>query len=106
MLGHSSIVLTADTYTSVLPNLAHHAAEVTARLILTSAATTTTSRAIHTGHHTSHKRPARRPPRLGVPSQRSTPPSATDDAPAGSDESAEAQETVVGPTSLERHHVM
>ncbi|MGK4595277.1 hypothetical protein [Amycolatopsis sp. w19] len=27
MLGHSSIVLTADTYTSVLPCLAHSAAE-------------------------------------------------------------------------------
>jgi hypothetical protein len=30
MLGHSSIVLTADTYTSVLPCLAHQAAEATA----------------------------------------------------------------------------
>ncbi|MGH3973817.1 MAG: tyrosine-type recombinase/integrase [Pseudonocardiaceae bacterium] len=38
MLGHSSIALTADTYTSVLPDLAHHAAEATARLVLTSAA--------------------------------------------------------------------
>ena len=27
MLGHSSIVLTADTYTSVLPDVAHRAAE-------------------------------------------------------------------------------
>ncbi|MGH3575272.1 MAG: hypothetical protein ACRDUW_26225 [Pseudonocardiaceae bacterium] len=27
-------MLTADTYTSVLPDLAHHAAEATARLIL------------------------------------------------------------------------
>jgi integrase len=26
MLGHSSILLTADTYTSVLPDLAHHTA--------------------------------------------------------------------------------
>jgi integrase len=32
-LGHSSIVLTADTYTSVLPCLAHQAAEATAELI-------------------------------------------------------------------------
>ena len=55
MLGHSSIVLTADTYTSVLPDLAHHAAEATARLVLTSAGTT--ARAIRNGHHTSHKRP-------------------------------------------------
>nr|WP_279491297.1 tyrosine-type recombinase/integrase [Actinomadura sp. KC216] len=31
MLGHSSIVLTADTYTSVLPEVAHRAAEKTAR---------------------------------------------------------------------------
>jgi integrase len=71
MLGHSSIVLTADTYTSVLPDLAHHAAEATARLILTSAGTT--SRAIRKGHHTSHRRPAKRPSRLTTPPQRSTP---------------------------------
>jgi integrase len=30
MLGHSSIVTTADTYTSVLPEAAHHAAQATA----------------------------------------------------------------------------
>jgi integrase len=71
MLGHSSIVLTADTYTSVLPDLAHHAAEATARLILTSAGTT--SRAIRNGQHTNHKRPARRPLRLTIAAQRSTP---------------------------------
>ena len=72
MLGHSSIVLTADTYTSVLPDLAHHAAEATARLILTSASTT--SRAIRNGHNSRHhRRLPKRPPRLGVPSQRSTP---------------------------------
>lgn len=34
MLGHSSIVLTADTYTSVLPKLAHTAAEKTATHVL------------------------------------------------------------------------
>ncbi|MGH3845204.1 MAG: tyrosine-type recombinase/integrase [Pseudonocardiaceae bacterium] len=73
MLGHSSIVLTADTYTSVLPDLAHHAAEATARLILTSAGTT--SRALRNGHPTSHNRPARRPARLTIPPQRSTLPS-------------------------------
>jgi integrase len=39
MLGHSSIVLTADTYTSVLPCLAHHAAEATAQLVLRAART-------------------------------------------------------------------
>ena len=32
-LGHSSIVLTADTYVSVLPELAMQAAEATARLV-------------------------------------------------------------------------
>ncbi|MEV6647046.1 site-specific integrase [Amycolatopsis sp. NPDC051371] len=37
MLGHSSIVLTADTYTSVLPCLAHQAAEATAALVLAAA---------------------------------------------------------------------
>ncbi|MGH3843265.1 MAG: site-specific integrase [Pseudonocardiaceae bacterium] len=73
MLGHSSIVLTADTYTSVLPDLAHHAAEATARLVLTSAGTT--ARAILNGHHTSHKRLAKPSPRLTIPPQRSTPPS-------------------------------
>jgi len=34
MLGHSSIVLTADTYTSVLPDIARKAAEDTANLII------------------------------------------------------------------------
>ncbi|MEV6903408.1 site-specific integrase [Amycolatopsis sp. NPDC051372] len=34
LLGHSSIVLTADTYTSVLPCLAHRAAEATATFVL------------------------------------------------------------------------
>ncbi|MFF5260612.1 tyrosine-type recombinase/integrase [Actinomadura viridis] len=34
MLGHSSIVLTADTYTSVLPEVAHKAAEKTATHVL------------------------------------------------------------------------
>ncbi|MFF4678866.1 tyrosine-type recombinase/integrase [Amycolatopsis sp. NPDC001319] len=37
LLGHSSIVLTADTYTSVLPCLAHRAAEATAALVLAAA---------------------------------------------------------------------
>ena len=74
MLGHSSIVLTADTYTSVLPDLAHHAAEATARLVLASASTT--SRAIRDGHrHRHHQRPTTRPLRLTIAAQRSTPPS-------------------------------
>jgi integrase len=34
MLGHCSIVLTADTYTSVLPEVAHKAAEQVAALVL------------------------------------------------------------------------
>ena len=34
MLGHSSIVLTADTYTSVLPAVAHTAAEKVATLVI------------------------------------------------------------------------
>jgi hypothetical protein len=34
MLGHSSIVLTADTYTSVLPEVASTAAEKVASLII------------------------------------------------------------------------
>ena len=33
-LGHASIVLTADTYVSVEPDLARRAAESTARLVL------------------------------------------------------------------------
>ncbi|ONF67859.1 hypothetical protein AVR91_0220640 [Amycolatopsis keratiniphila subsp. keratiniphila] len=33
LLGHASIVLTADTYTSVLPSLAHASAEATASLV-------------------------------------------------------------------------
>ena len=38
LLGHASIVLTADTYTSVLPELLVTAAEATARLVLAHAA--------------------------------------------------------------------
>ena len=37
-LGHSSIVLTADTYTSVLTDLLASAAEATAKLVLAAAA--------------------------------------------------------------------
>lgn len=43
MLGRSSIVLTADTYSSVLPCLAHSAAEVTAELVLEAARKAATS---------------------------------------------------------------
>jgi len=37
-LGHTSIVLTADTYTSVLTDKHHKTAEATARLVLAAAA--------------------------------------------------------------------
>ena len=39
MLGHASIVLTADTYTSVLPDVARQTAEAIAAEILTAART-------------------------------------------------------------------
>jgi hypothetical protein len=37
LLGHSSIVTTADTYTSVLPEVQRHSADATAHLVLTAA---------------------------------------------------------------------
>jgi integrase len=37
MLPHSSIVTTADTYTSVLPEAAHHAAQATADMVIKAA---------------------------------------------------------------------
>ena len=37
MLGHSSIVTTADTYISVLPEAAHRAAQATADMIIEAA---------------------------------------------------------------------
>jgi hypothetical protein len=39
MLGHSSIVTTADTYTSILPETAHRAARATADMIIKAAQT-------------------------------------------------------------------
>jgi integrase len=39
MLGHSSIVTTADTYSSVLPEVAYEAAEASADMILNVAGT-------------------------------------------------------------------
>jgi integrase len=39
MLGHSSIVTTADTYTSVLPETAHRAAQATADMVIKAART-------------------------------------------------------------------
>jgi hypothetical protein len=41
LLGHVGIVLTADTYTSVLPQLCHDSAKATARLALNAARRTT-----------------------------------------------------------------
>ncbi|WP_344213020.1 tyrosine-type recombinase/integrase [Nonomuraea bangladeshensis] len=41
LLGHVSIVLTADTYTSVLPQLYHESARAIARLVLKAARKTT-----------------------------------------------------------------
>jgi integrase len=46
MLGHSSIVTTADTYTSVLPEAAHHAAQATADMIIKAACSTPGGRTI------------------------------------------------------------
>lgn len=48
MLGHASIVLTADTYASVLPEVAREAAERTAWLVLRDAG--------RTGRHTKRRR--------------------------------------------------
>jgi integrase len=59
MLGHSSIVLTADTYTSVLPCLAHQAAEATAELVL-RAARTKSAILRRTTRRTTERRPSRR----------------------------------------------
>ncbi len=57
MLGHSSIVLTADTYTSVLPDVARTAAEKVAALI------TKVGRHQHAGP--APPRPSDRPPHDG-----------------------------------------
>jgi integrase len=56
MLGHSSIVLTADTYTSVLPDVAHAAAEKVAALIIKAGC-------LVPGTRRSRRRQARRTPR-------------------------------------------
>ena len=64
MMGHASIVLTADTYTSVLPEVARTAAEQVASLILKAGrlipGTTRTRRASHTRRkRQAHPAPAR-----------------------------------------------
>ncbi|TNC28020.1 tyrosine-type recombinase/integrase [Amycolatopsis alkalitolerans] len=63
MLGHASIVLTADTYTTVLPSLARQAAENTLRLVLQAARQD--AHAIRQRSHQAarrHRGPARRSP--------------------------------------------
>jgi integrase len=59
-LGHSSIVLTADTYTSVLTDLLAYAAEATARLVLAAAAR-------NPGHR--HRRRNGRPAKSAEPAE-------------------------------------
>jgi len=49
MLGHSSIVTTADTYTRVLPETAHRAAQATADMIIQAARTAPGTKAGGTG---------------------------------------------------------
>ena len=49
MLGHASIILTADTYTSVLPDLAQATAEAVAARILQAARTPAASPRPHPG---------------------------------------------------------
>jgi hypothetical protein len=68
-LGHASIVLTADTYTSVLPTAQFKAADATARLVLNAA------RAVRGGLHRSDHAAAARStepeaPRPGEPPAR------------------------------------
>jgi len=57
-LGHSSIVLTADTYTSVLTDLLAYAAEATARLVLAAAVRNPGRRHRRTGHPAKSAAPA------------------------------------------------
>ena len=69
-LGHASIVLTADTYTSVLPTVQHKAAEATARLILTTARSTRAKTSKKNQRHTPQRPPQK--PTTAAPA--STPP--------------------------------
>ncbi len=78
LLGHSSIVLTADTYTSVLPVVARPVAEATARLVLTAARTApgrpvgtiTGAPRTHSVTHRPHRRSANRRQRPNRPGQK------------------------------------
>ena len=66
MLGHSSIVLTADTYTSVLPDVAHAAAEKVADLIIKAGC-------LVPGTRRRRRRQVRRKPRAGTHAGRGQP---------------------------------
>jgi integrase len=70
-LGHASVVLTADTYTTVLPAAQHKAAEATARLILTTAR----------GARAKIRRKSRRPTPQRPPQKSTTAPPASTPAP-------------------------
>lgn len=54
MLGHSSITITSDTYTSVLPEVARKAAEAAVRLVPRQAARTA---GLTSGSHQANGRP-------------------------------------------------
>ena len=69
MLGHSSIVLTADTYTSVLPGAAYAAAEKVADLIIKAGC-------LVPGTNRRRRRQARRKSRTGTHAGRGQPTSA------------------------------
>jgi hypothetical protein len=58
MMGHASIVLTADTYTSVLPEVARTAAEQVASLILKAGRLIPGTRRTRRASHTRRKRQA------------------------------------------------
>jgi hypothetical protein len=64
MLGHSSIVPTTDTYTSVLPDAAHAAAEKVAALIISAGC-------LVPGTQRRRRRQARRKPRRAGHARRS-----------------------------------
>ncbi|MFI7101923.1 tyrosine recombinase XerC [Streptomyces sp. NPDC050161] len=66
MLGHSSITITSDTYTSVLPEVAREAAEAAARLVPRQAARTAgLTSGSHEGENRGGKSEASRPVKPG-----------------------------------------
>ncbi|SCE96086.1 Phage integrase family protein [Micromonospora echinospora] len=62
LLGHSSIVITADTYTSVLPQVQRHCAGATAHLVLTAARRTRKKIKTKARKNRSTRRPKQLPP--------------------------------------------